>query len=219
MTCSLLAAGSLMVGTSALAVDVVIDPFSSDQLVASIASGGTPANSTVADGSIIGGFREMTASGGASTFGTLGRVENDVLSFANTPESAGSLLVSYGTNGDMNIDLTDGGNNTGFLFTVEFADFPVDYTISATSSGGAIADITGTLPSGITGGGDEVDVFIAFNSANFNDTDTLSILFEGNSGIKASDLIISNLRTSVPEPSSLALLGLGGLAMIRRRRS
>ena len=138
----------------------------------------------------------------------------------NTPSSAGNLRVEYQPGGD----ITDGGASTGFLFTIAFADAPVDYEIEVEDNFLDIDTVSGTFPTGIAGGGDEQDVFIPFSALSGDGADLtgvriLSLKLTPNNGVKGADLTISDFRTGVPEPSSLALLALGGLAMMRRRRS
>ena len=121
------------------------------------------------------------------------------------------------------MDLTDGGASDGFLFTIEFADALVDYELFFNDlSIGGTDTATGTLPTGITGNGDAQDFFIPFSDfsgVDFTSGGQIKLRFTPNNGVLGADLTISDFRTGVvPEPSSLALLGLGGLLLARRRR-
>lgn len=217
----LTAAAALIVGTSAFALD--IDTFSdlSPQVVAS-PSGLLPSNDTSVAASALGGFRQLTAAGGTGTLGTIGKVEDGALAYANSPSSAGSLSVIYDANGAGldGVDLTDGGTATGILFSILYADLPTQYTITVTGSG--VGPLTGTFPSGILEPADAQDVYIdfaAFGGGNFTNVSAIQFDFEpATTGIAGNDLILDSITTGVPEPSSIALLALGGLAMMRRRR-
>ena len=43
--------------------------------------------------------------------------------------------------------------------------------------------------------------------------------FEGNDSVRFDNVLITGTAIAIPEPSSLALFGLAGLAIVRRRRS
>lgn len=219
LTRSLIAAGALLVGTSASAIQ--IDTFLDDpsQVVASQSAGTLSDSSSIATPHALGGGRVLEVNSGTGDLGTLGIVGDGLLQFANTPQSAGNLNVTYASLGD----ITDAGASTGFLFTIAFADKPVDYTIFVFDNSFSLDTVTGTFPTGITGSGDEQDVYIPFSSlagagANLTNVSQLVVRLTPDNGVLGADLSISSFSTGVPEPSSLALLALGGLAMMRRRR-
>ncbi|MFK7789596.1 MAG: PEP-CTERM sorting domain-containing protein [Phycisphaeraceae bacterium] len=221
LTRTLMAAGALLMGTSASAID--IDTFLDDpsQIVASQSASGVPSQLVINTPHALGGQRELIANSGVGDFGTLGIVGDGLLQYANTPDSAGSLELEYQTGG---ADLTDGGSSTGFLFTIAFADAPVDYEIEVRDGISSVSSFFGTFPTGITGNGDEQVVYIPFSSfvgggADLTDVNEVIIFLTPNNDLLGADLSISSFSTGVPEPSSLALLALGGLAMMRRRRS
>jgi hypothetical protein len=220
--CLIAAAAAMLVGTSAHAIQIDTFLDNPSQIVASQSPGAPPTLSVINTPHALGGQRELFASGGTGELGTLGIVGNGLLQFANTPQSAGTLLFQYETAG---ADITDGGASTGFLFTIAFADAPVDYLIEIKDAGFSTIDsVSGTFPTGITGNGDEQDVFIPFSDltglgADLTDVFAISFELTPNNGVKGADLSIGSFSTGVPEPSSLALLALGGLAMMRRRRN
>ena len=216
-------AASMFAATSAYAID--IDLFLDSgltpgpQAVADDGGGFLPAGSFVnpAPGAI-GGTRQMTVTNGTGVLGTTGVAGSDELIFSNSQQSAGELEIIYGIGVPaLNADLTDGGTSTGFLIRVLSSDKPVDYTINMTSSDhGPITEISGTFPSNVDSPG--VDVFIPFGLDNYTDIDSIIFTLTPTNNVLGADITLSNFRTGVPEPSSLALLGLGALAMMRRRR-
>lgn len=223
-----LAAMPMALATSASAL--VIDDFSGSQVVASQTTGGLTATNQE-DGSMLGGERDMAVINGTGLLGTVGLVDSGTLNFSNSPTSQGTLSLDYDGNDDSDtilfgglgaVDLTDGGASDAFAFTLLFADFEVKYTITAVDTNGDGGVFTGTLPTGISGGGDEVQIVTSFASfasplVDFADIGTLLLTFEAQE--PAADIVIDNFRTDVvPEPSSVALLLAGGALIARRRR-
>lgn len=112
--------------------------------------------------------------------------------------STEGLKFSF-TGGNANYMLDNGSiTDTGFPFTADGLD--INFTLTASGQysidGGAF---TGTLNNALT----SIDRIEVFNM-NAGGGDERNVFF--------------NNMTVVPEPSSVALLGLGGLAMILRRR-
>ena len=217
-----LAALPMVFAAPASALD--IDTFDGTQIVADAAIAPLVFSNEEA-GSMLGGERDMTVLGGTGLLGTVGLVDDGVLNFSNSPQSQGRLFVDYDGVGNSifglgGVDLTDGGADDAFAFTLLFADFEVEYTVEVIDMDGDLGSFTGTLPTGIFGGGDEVDIVTPFASlsnpaVDFSNVGSIFMRFEAQA--PAADITIDNFRT-VPEPSSVALLLAGGALIARRRR-
>jgi hypothetical protein len=115
----------------------------------------------------------------------------------------------------IDVDVTDGGGNDSFAIGILDIDGTVEFSVTlddGTNSGTASASTSST---GTT--------FISLADAAFAGVDLTSIdtiTFSGSNATRASDVAIDNIGFSVvPEPTSFALLGLGGLMVMRRRRA
>lgn len=224
--CCALAAVPMAMAPSASAL--LIDDFSVEQLVADDAVAGVDSANSVLGG-MLGGERDMQAVNGTGSLGTTG-VSDGVLNFSNSPTSQGTLYVDYdgGDNSSVQdldglggIDLTDGGTSDGFIFTLLFSDFAVDYFIAVVDMDGDQAFLTVALPTGVNSA---VDIFTPFadftgspNPVDFNNIGIVILEFRAQA--LAADITIDNFRTGVvPEPTSVALLLAGGALLARRRR-
>lgn len=158
---------------------------------------------------------------------------------ANIPLTGDSGATSWATNMGMHITSTDIGGGSGAplsgfllqsftdylnwdgdsIFTINFTD-----NISAISIDfGGIADVDSTRIFAISG-----NSIVAQTSA----TGTSSIQTLSLSGLNVNTIVVTagdyldwvgvdniNYTTTVPEPASMAALGLGALALIRRRKA
>lgn len=220
-----LAAMPMALATSASA-SIVIDDFTGpDQAVA---NDGLTDNSQLDVGAVLGGERDLNVLSGTGILGTTSTVSDGVFNFSNSPTSQGSMNLVYDGNdssiavdqdGLGGIDLTDGGSADAFAFTLLFADFEVQYTVSISDTSFNTASFTGTLPTDILNSGDAVDIIIPFasliGSGDIADVGSFGLVF--NAQEPAADIVIDNFRT-VPEPTSVALLLAGGALLARRRR-
>lgn len=134
----------------------------------------------------------------ASLGETDGSIFNDHLA-ANDLSGPDLITVTYsGLNDSLSYTLTGGMRRTGSTgaFEQTYTVGGVDYNYTGTAGVNAYAEYTGLSSSG---------GFLTFTVSDFSDTDLASI----------SQMTL----TVVPEPSSVALLGLGSLALLRRRRA
>ena len=109
-----------------------------------------------------------------------------------------------------NVGANVGSGATDTLYNVQF---------DPNSNGGAFATIGGNILNDFTS--NDTDPFNPLNPLDLNAPLVLQIQYENGDGGWGRDsgniLNIDSLTFSVPEPASLSLLALGGLAMLRRR--
>lgn len=117
-----------------------------------------------------------------------------------------SLTFDYGGSSDTidlitNAVIHSGGST---VFNEEFNAGRVSAGAGGSFDTGNSADLSGPTFQGITSA--------TFTFANFDNTNS------GSSTNRWDNIVINGEVVAVPEPSSIALLGLGGLALILRRR-
>lgn len=162
--------------------------------------------------------RTFTASIGGSQAGTnslsiLG--VGGVLAF-DTGIAAGPGEASFDVFYDdfSNVDVTDGGGNGFFAIGILAIDGTVDFSVTLDDGINAGTGFVSTSSAGT--------LFIDLADPAFLGVDLTSvdsITFAGQNATAAADVAIDNVGFAVvPEPTSLALLGLGSLLMVRRRR-
>ena len=191
---------------------------------------------TTQAGSMIGGEREVTltwTSGGVVDIDDVEAIVNpavlNVLNWNMDDAIIGNLGILYdgvGTpvGGLGDVDLTDAGLSSEFLIKHQFGDgSAVKITITVVSGGGTsvatkkfastIATDVLMIPFSDLVGGADLTAVDSIDYLFTNDTGNIGLIPDG-----GGDYKFDILGTGVPEPATLALLLLGGLALLRRRK-
>ena len=145
---------------------------------------------------------------------------NGSLVFSNSANSRGTLSTEYGGEvGDGNtFNLVANSDGPDYMFIgieVEAIDEPFTATVTATDTDGDTDTQSITLASV----GENFLAYDAFDAdVDFTSIDLLTFDFVGNT--RGSDITLAEITRefAIPEPASLALLGVGGLLLIGRRR-
>jgi len=236
---------ALSVTATASAAQITIDDFGQpnpEQFYVIAAINADPLLHKTAHPSILGGERDLLVDviGSAALTAAAGTVGGGVLDFGTSGPvlamlqydgiDADQLLPTRAlVNGQgLSVDLTGGGSNNAFRLDFDSIDggppsTPLSYTITLTSPLAGVATRSGTLAET----GVPLSYLIPFASftpsVNFTFTNVSSITMTLNGGITQPDTDFRlSLFAAVPEPHSVALLGIGGVALIfaaRKRRS
>lgn len=137
----------------------------------------------------------------------------------NTPNA---LVNSHGLGAGLGVDLTGGGSNNRFLVKFISNDslptVGLDVSVTITSPGGKTSTASGYAASSQAA----FDWFIPFNklvgNASLTQVDSIVFKFNATSLTPNIDFEVTSLA-AVPEPASLALMGIGvaGFAVLIRR--
>ncbi len=203
---------------------LTIDDFVVDQLAA-VPIGPPMAWSDVNTEAMALGDREIFLDrtigfGSASADSNL--TEAGVFSFSTGPGVVAGAALTYGGFGT--VDVTDGGDSLFFEFSVR-SDLDAIVTVNFLSGGvSSSADFAVTGMG--TGAGDSfqfLNVLLSdlVGTADLESIDAISVLISGPASLDLQIGVLRTVNTPVPEPGTLALLGIGviGLAHSSRRRA
>ena len=226
-------AGLAMFSTSADAASLVIDDFTQiqggattgNQFIFTGAGTVTDLDTGLNSANTIGGQREIFATwlGGATTpIATSAIVNTDLQRFSvsNGDGTLGEGGVHYLGLGGVSLLL---GGNEYFNAYIASADLGVTMTIAISDTIAAGGDIATWTSGTLNAGSNVYELLSSFTNASnvdFSQVDDIRITLSGAVAFDASSTTfeITDSPNFVPEPSSTALLGLGGLALVLRRK-
>ncbi len=205
-----------VLAASTVHADIIIDTFDAGNDIFRTTVG-TSTQGTSAT-SILGGQRDDTLTlvdlGGDERNGFMGFGGRLAISQGSQDEITGSLVYDNFTS----FDFTEGGVSNQFAldFVSSDSSFPISDVLSITATSGSNTDTQFvTIPANSNLGVATVD-FASFTGVDFTQLDSVSIEYDFATA-PGRDFEIDTF-SAIPEPTSVALLGLGGLGLMLRRR-
>ena len=208
--------GTLVLGR---AEALTIDAFDSGQVgfPGIWATGANGSNSGIQNGSMLGGTRDirLQKTFGSSVSYVTVLAPEPTLSFNNGTGQSSRVTVNW--NGAPGTDLTDAGLSKGFFLGIPLAiDHPMSVTISVSSATGG-SSLLKQFPKDSFG----TDFYMPFSlltgTATLTAVTGITLVMESMAPSLNADIDFFN-TTTIPIPGTLALLGLGIVALARRLR-
>jgi hypothetical protein len=212
-----LAAAFLLFFVAAPASALIIDTF--DDVATATANSGTPFDSdTTAAGSFLGTNRLLSAtwvSGGNDVDGDVDLAGNSLLIVSLPPDTLGTVAVSWQNIGGA--DLTEGSTLNAIGIEIVFDDLPADLIVNVTDGSSNTGQSTLATAGGIFAPQEVAIPFASFSgSVDFTDVESISLVVSPL--FPATDVQLGFIESTVPEPSTGLLLGLGMAVLGSRRR-
>lgn len=175
---------------------------------------------------VIGGQRNLTldyVSGPNYSRVFVDRADSGAFVLAEDPDTRAVATLAYGAGGDLNADFAALGTGSAIRLVFSTADLAGEVSIQAYSAGPSrMSTWTGSTPGGLFNADQNFDVSLSdpnwfANSGggvDWHNVDRISITLTGAAN---GDYVLRHI-VIVPEPATLSLLALGGVAVLRRKR-
>jgi len=163
----------------------------------------------------------LTVNGGSSPRVANGSVSPSLaeLTYSNDVTVSSQLDVIYDGPGSAGLGGIDIVAEQHFNIKVLALNIAVDWTVTVTDTSNAVSTGTVQIPSLTLDEWSTMPFASMTGSADFTQVDSIVCSFASTSSSFASDGRFDSFVTGiVPEPATLSLLGLGVLALVRRRR-
>lgn len=215
----MLTAFAMVFAVSSAANAVVIDNFNSGGGTLFVTGGNTDTDSSATDpGDALGDQRTLSIPGSEAIVGPGLIMEANsqflpgVLEFSLRSGTTGSGLLIWNSDG---VDLTDGGESTVLqinLLVIDQGQVNLNFTITDDLGMTSTVEVTDAVI-----GANNIFLADILGPADLTAVDMVQLEIFGSD---AADLQIDQIQTTnpIPEPTSVALLGLGTLGFLRRRR-
>lgn len=165
---------------------------------------------------VLGGYRDTTLAltSGTGAFVLFSPVlpnSGEFVAFTTTTGIFTSLYDGFDNNG-LNLNLVTASNNDRFRIQSVAVDGTAELTLEVVDMFGGIGSLTQVLPDQFSG-----DLVYNFADFGVDMTSVKSVKLVLETTSSATDVTLGKI-SAIPEPASMALMGLGSLMLLSRRR-
>lgn len=177
---------------------------------------------------VLGGARTIQLAVSTSSYGLSSSVNvspagTGTLSLGNDSgqDGVGTITWDAAGAGLGGVDLTNGGTLPYLQSKIVASDLNLGFTVEITetaTAGGSMAVWSTSLGYGVSYVNQPLASFINAANVDFNQVDKVALILSGPLAQDATLDLLEFTNTPAPEPVTMSLLGLGGLAILLRRK-